>query len=68
MVGKSGSGKSSFINLIPIFYNINSGSITIDGQNINDVNLKSLRKEIALVSQETILFDDTVEANIGMGD
>ena len=67
LVGKSGSGKSSFINLIPIFYNINSGSITIDGQNINDVNLKSLRKEIALVSQETILFDDTVEANIKYG-
>ena len=67
LVGKSGSGKSSFINLIPIFYNINSGSITIDGQNINDVNLKSLRKEIALVSQETILFDDTVEANIRYG-
>jgi len=67
LVGKSGSGKSSFINLIPKFYNINSGSITIDGQNINDVNLKSLRKEIALVSQETILFDDTVEANIRYG-
>ena len=67
LVGKSGSGKSSFINLIPRFYNINSGSITIDGQNINDVNLKSLRKEIALVSQETILFDDTVEANIRYG-
>ena len=67
LVGKSGSGKSSFIILIPRFYNINSGSITIDGQNINDVNLKSLRKEIALVSQETILFDDTVEANIRYG-
>jgi ATP-binding cassette, subfamily B, bacterial MsbA len=67
LVGKSGSGKSSFINLIPRFYNINGGSITIDGQNINDVNLESLRKEIALVSQETILFDDTVEANIRYG-
>ena len=67
LVGKSGSGKSSFINLIPRFYNISSGSITIDGQNINGVNLKSLRKEIALVSQETILFDDTVEANIRYG-
>ena len=67
LVGKSGSGKSSFINLIPRFYNINGGSITIDGQNINDVKLESLRKEIALVSQETILFDDTVEANIRYG-
>lgn len=67
LVGKSGSGKSSFINLIPRFYNIISGEIKIDEQNINQVNLKSLRKEIALVSQETILFDDTVEANIKYG-
>jgi subfamily B ATP-binding cassette protein MsbA len=67
IVGKSGSGKSSFINLIPRFYNINSGEITIDKQNINQVNLQSLRKEIALVSQEVILFDDTVEANIRYG-
>ena len=66
-MGKSGSGKSSFINLIPRFYNIISGEIKIDEQNINQVNLKSLRKEIALVSQETILFDDTVEANIKYG-
>jgi subfamily B ATP-binding cassette protein MsbA len=67
IVGKSGSGKSSFINLIPRFYNINSGEITIDKQNINQVNLQSLRKQIALVSQEIILFDDTVEANIRYG-
>ena len=67
LVGKSGSGKSSFINLIPRFYNIVSGEIKIDDQNINQINLKSLRKEIALVSQETILFDDTVEANIKYG-
>jgi len=67
LVGKSGSGKSSFINLIPRFYNIISGEIKIDEQNINQINLKSLRKEIALVSQETILFDDTVEANIKYG-
>ena len=67
LVGKSGSGKSSFINLIPRFYNIASGEIKIDNQDINHVNLKSLRKEIALVSQETILFDDTVEANIKYG-
>ena len=67
LVGKSGSGKSSFINLIPRFYNVISGEIKIDEQNINQVNLKSLRKEIALVSQETILFDDTVEANIKYG-
>ena len=67
LVGKSGSGKSSFINLIPRFYNVSEGKISIDEQNINEVNLSSLRKEIALVSQETVLFDDTVEANIRYG-
>lgn len=67
IVGRSGSGKSSFINLIPRFYNISSGEISIDNQNINQVNLQSLRKEIALVSQEVVLFDDTVEANIRYG-
>ena len=67
LVGKSGSGKTSFINLIPKFYNLSSGSIEIDNQNINEVNLHSLRKEIALVSQDTILFDDTVKANIAYG-
>jgi subfamily B ATP-binding cassette protein MsbA len=67
LVGKSGSGKSSFINLIPKFYNLSNGTIKIDGQDINDVNLVSLRKAIAVVSQDVILFDDTVEANIGYG-
>jgi len=67
LVGKSGSGKSSFINLIPKLYNIHNGAITIDSQNINEVSLASLRKEIAVVSQEVILFDDTVEANIAYG-
>jgi len=67
LVGKSGSGKSSFINLIPKLYNIHNGIITIDSQNINEVSLASLRKEIAVVSQEVILFDDTVEANIAYG-
>jgi subfamily B ATP-binding cassette protein MsbA len=67
LVGKSGSGKSSFINLIPKFYNLETGEIKIDNQNINEVSLTSLRKEIAVVSQDTILFDDTVAANIGYG-
>ena len=67
LVGKSGSGKTSFINLIPKFYNPTSGTVTIDNQNINEVNLNSLRKEIALVPQDTILFDDTVKANIAYG-
>ena len=67
LVGKSGSGKSSFINLIPRFYNIISGDIKIDGQSIRNLNIVSLRKEIALVSQEIILFDDTIKSNIAYG-
>ena len=67
LVGKSGSGKSSFINLIPRFYNITSGDIKIDGQSIRNLNIVSLRKEIALVSQEIILFDDTIKSNIAYG-
>ncbi len=67
LVGKSGSGKSSFINLIPRFYNITSGTIEIDDQDLNNVTIGSLRKEIALVSQDTVLFDDTIKANIAYG-
>lgn len=67
LVGKSGSGKSSFINLIPKLYNIHKGIIKIDSQSIDEVNLTSLRKEVAVVSQEVVLFDDTIEANIGYG-
>jgi len=67
LVGKSGSGKTSLINLIPRFYNIASGTIEIDDQDINNVTISSLRKEIALVSQDTILFDDTIKANIAFG-
>jgi len=67
LVGKSGSGKSSFINLIPRFYNITNGTIEIDDQDINNVTIGSLRKEIALVSQDTMLFDDTIKANIAYG-
>jgi len=67
LVGKSGSGKSSFINLIPRFYNITSGTIEIDDQDINNVTIGSLRKEIALVSQDTVLFDDTIKTNIAYG-
>ena len=67
MVGKSGSGKTSFINLLPRFYNVKNGTIKIDEQDISHVTLKSLRKEIAVVSQDVILFDDTVEANIAYG-
>ena len=64
LVGHSGSGKSTILNLIPRFYDSQSGEITIDGQSIYETTLKSLRKEISMVSQETTLFDDTIKNNI----
>ena len=64
LVGHSGAGKSTIINLLPRFYDPTNGQIKIDGQNIHEVSLKSLRKNISLVSQDIILFDDTVKANI----
>ncbi len=64
LVGHSGAGKSTIINLIPRFYDPQKGSVKIDEQNISDVRLSSLRKSISLVSQDIILFDDTVRANI----
>jgi ATP-binding cassette, subfamily B, bacterial MsbA len=67
LVGISGSGKTTFLNLIPRFFHLKNGSILIDNQNINDINLNSLRKEISLVSQDVILFDDTIRANILYG-
>ena len=67
LVGVSGSGKTTFLNLIPRFFNLKNGSILIDNQDINDINLNSLRNEISLVSQDIILFDDTIRANILYG-
>lgn len=67
LVGSSGSGKTSLANLLLRFYDVTEGSIRIDGRDIRDVSLKSLRRQIALVSQETFLFDDTVAANIRYG-
>ena len=67
LVGISGSGKTTFLNLIPRFFNLKNGSILIDNQNISDINLNSLRKEISLVSQDVILFDDTIKENILYG-
>ena len=67
LVGISGSGKTTFLNLIPRFFHLKNGSILIDNQDINDINLNSLRKEISLVSQDVILFDDTIRANILYG-
>jgi len=63
-VGHSGAGKSTIINLLPRFYDPKKGVVYIDKQNISDVTLSSLRKNISMVSQDIILFDDTVRANI----
>ena len=63
-VGPSGAGKSTIINLLPRFYEPQEGKIFIDGQDIHKITLNSLRKNISLVSQDVILFDDTIEANI----
>ena len=67
LVGPSGAGKSTIINLMPRFFDVTSGQILIDGQAIGDVTLHSLRGAMALVSQDAILFDDTVAANIAFG-
>ena len=64
LVGHSGAGKSTVLNLIPRFYNVNSGDIKIDGQSIYGASINSLRKNISLVSQDTTLFDDTIKNNI----
>jgi len=67
-VGHSGAGKSTIINLLPRFYDPQNGRILIDNQDISSVSLNSLRKNISLVSQDVILFDDTVKANIAYAD
>jgi len=67
LVGPSGAGKSTILNLIPRFYDPQVGTVTIDGQDVRDVTLDSLRDAIALVSQEISLFDDTIRANIAYG-
>ncbi len=64
LVGHSGSGKTTIMNLIPRFYDIQSGKIFIDDQSVHQVTIKSLREQISMVSQETTLFDDTVKNNI----
>ena len=64
LVGTSGGGKSTIVNLIPRFHDLSGGTIQIDGQNIAGVTLESLRRNVALVSQDVVLFDDTVAANI----
>lgn len=67
LVGQSGSGKSTMVDLIPRFYDVSSGSITIDGKNVKDVRIKDLRSLIGNVNQEAILFNDTIFNNIAFG-
>lgn len=68
LVGPSGSGKSTVLNLLPRLYDPQSGQVRIDGSDIRAVSIASLRRSMALVSQDVTLFDDTVKANIGFGD
>lgn len=67
LVGQSGSGKSTIANLLTRFYDVNDGTITIDETNIKDMNLQSLRGLMGLVTQDSILFNDTIKANISLG-
>jgi subfamily B ATP-binding cassette protein MsbA len=67
LVGQSGSGKSTIANLLTRFYDVQEGIIKIDGIDIKDMNLKSLRDLMGLVTQDSILFNDTIKANISLG-
>lgn len=67
LVGPSGAGKSSLVNLIPRFFDVNQGRITLDGHDLRDVTIASLRQQIGKVTQETVLFNDTVRNNIAYG-
>lgn len=67
LVGASGSGKSTIANLVPSFYSVTEGKILLDGKDIKDISLQSLRQNIALVSQDIVLFNDTVRNNIAYG-
>ncbi len=68
IVGSSGGGKTTLVNLVPRFFDVTDGGIKIDGHDIRDVTLKSLRSQIGMVTQQTILFNDTVKNNIAYGD
>jgi subfamily B ATP-binding cassette protein MsbA len=67
IVGKSGSGKSTLVNLLPRFYDVMSGSVRIDGRDVRDYDLRNLREQIAVVSQDVVLFNDTIRNNIAFG-
>jgi len=68
LVGMSGGGKTSLVNLVPRFYTPTAGSITLDGHDLADISITSLRAQIAMVGQNVVLFDDTIAANIAYGD
>jgi subfamily B ATP-binding cassette protein MsbA len=68
IVGASGSGKSTLVNLVPRFFDVSSGRILIDGVDIRECTLRSLRQQLAVVTQDVILFDDTIWGNIAYGD
>ena len=67
IVGRSGAGKTTLVNLLPRFYDVTTGSILIDGADVREVTLASLRSQIGIVTQETVLFDDTIANNIAYG-
>ena len=67
IVGRSGAGKTTLVNLLPRFYDVTAGAILIDGVDIRDVTLASLRAQIGIVTQDTVLFDDTIARNIAYG-
>jgi subfamily B ATP-binding cassette protein MsbA len=67
IVGRSGAGKTTLVNLIPRFYDVTRGSLLVDGVDVREVTLASLRSQIGIVTQETVLFDDTIAANIAYG-
>jgi subfamily B ATP-binding cassette protein MsbA len=67
IVGRSGAGKTTLVNLLPRFYDVTGGAILIDGRDLRDVTLASLRAQIGIVTQEVVLFDDTIAGNIAYG-
>src|SRR6185436_5227974 len=68
IVGSSGAGKTTLVNLLPRFYDVTTGRVLIDGHEVRSLRLESLRKQIAIVTQDVILFNETIRANIAYGD
>jgi ATP-binding cassette, subfamily B, bacterial MsbA len=67
IVGRSGSGKSTIVNLLPRFYDVTGGQVLLDGHDIRDYSLHDLRRQISVVSQDVVLFNDTIHSNIAFG-